>query len=88
MLFFYILKTEQKTESSRIRTTFRLNMISTIFSSYSLTSPQLDGPYQEDAVPTVDVNKPVLYVMFQSMPIFKEIALIWIDNQPTLEVSI
>lgn len=68
----------QKTPSARIRTIFRLNMISTLFSS--LNTDLDDEPRNEDSV------QPVLLVMEKTMPIFRSIAELWVDEIDVLEV--
>lgn len=70
-------------ESAKIRTIFRLNMISTLFSS--LNTKIADDNNQS----TVDVTQtniqPVLFVMQKTMPIFKEIGTLWIYEQSVIE---
>lgn len=70
----------QKTPAARIRTIFRLNMISTLFSSLNT---DLDDESKEHA--TV---QPVLLVMQRTMPIFRRIAEIWVEEIDVLEVLV
>lgn len=68
----------QTTPSARIRTIFRLNMISTLFSS--LNTDLDDEPTNEASV------QPVLLVMEKTMPIFRSIAELWVEEIDVLEV--
>lgn len=73
----------QKTPATRIRTIFRLNMISTLFSSLNT---DLDD---DDDNPIEDLQnvQPVLIVMQKTMPIFRQIAELWVEELDVLEVK-
>ena len=73
----------QKTPSARIRTVFRLNMISTLFSSLN-TDLDYDDDNQIEDLQNV---QPVLMVMQKTMPIFRQIAELWVEDLDVLEVS-
>ncbi|XP_020815162.1 importin-13-like isoform X2 [Drosophila serrata] len=71
-----ICQEETKTPSARIRTIFRLNMISTLFSSVNTD--------MDDEPPIV---QPVLLVMQRTMPIFRRIAEMWVEEIDVLEAA-
>lgn len=68
----------QTTPAARIRTIFRLNMISTLFSS-------LNTDVDEELKDVHNVQ-PVLLVMEKTMPIFRLIAELWVEELDVLEV--
>lgn len=68
----------QTTPAARIRTIFRLNMISTLFSSLNT---DVDEELKE-----VHNVQPVLLVMEKTMPIFRLIAELWVEELDVLEV--
>lgn len=72
------------TESAEIRTLFRMNMISTLFSSLNTKVSDGEQPIQGGQA-TV---QPVLIVMQKTMPIFKDVATIWINENVVIEVRI
>lgn len=75
----------QLNEASKVRTIFRLNMISTLFSSLNI---KVKSDAENTAVQPDDIPKqqPVLLVMQKTMPIFQEIATLWINEIPVIEV--
>ncbi|KAH8382844.1 hypothetical protein KR009_005580 [Drosophila setifemur] len=75
-----ICQSNSKTPAARIRTIFRLNMISTLFSSLNT---DLDDETTKEQ-PTV---QPVLLVMQRTMPIFRRIAEIWVEEIDVLEAA-
>ncbi|XP_034486188.1 importin-13 [Drosophila innubila] len=68
-----------KTPAARIRTIFRLNMISTLFSSLNT---DLDDDFKD-----VHTVQPVLLVMQKTMPIFRQIAELWVEEIDVLEAA-
>ncbi|XP_053959209.1 importin-13 [Anastrepha ludens] len=75
-----ICQNESKTPASRVRTIFRLNMISTLFSS-------LNTHLDEDQVEDLENLQPVLIVMQKTMPIFRQIAELWVEELDVLETA-
>lgn len=78
-----IVQNRNITESTKIRSVFRLNMISTLFSSLNINS-------NKDASTTADGEKhlqPVLFVMQKTMPIFSQIGEIFINEPSVIEVT-
>lgn len=75
-----IAQNRQMTESSKIRTLFRLNMISTLFSSLNTNNGQNipEGSSETNL-------QPVLLVMQKTMPILKEIGEMWINELSIIE---
>lgn len=75
------------TEPNKARTIFRLNMISTLFSSLNIKvksdseSGQKPEPKQGE-----EVQQPVLMIIQKTMPIFKEVAVLWINENKVIEV--
>lgn len=74
-------------ESAKIRTIFRLNMISTLFSSLNTKidddHSQAGGDAtQSSAQPQI---QPVLFVMQKTMPIFKDVGTLWINEHTVIE---
>ncbi|EDW13739.1 importin-13 [Drosophila mojavensis] len=67
------------TPAARIRTIFRLNMISTLFSSLNT---DLD-----DELKNAHNVQPVLLVMEKTMPIFRRIAEVWVEEIDVLEAA-
>ncbi|EDW67091.1 importin-13 [Drosophila virilis] len=67
------------TPAARIRTIFRLNMISTLFSS-------LNTDVDEELKDVHNVQ-PVLLVMEKTMPIFRLIAELWVEELDVLEAA-
>lgn len=84
--FLNILK--QLNDASKIRTTFRLNMISTLFSSLNtrVKSMEDDAAVQNPEAREQPVTQPVLLIMQKTMPIFKDIATLWINETSVIEV--
>ncbi|XP_016949181.1 importin-13 [Drosophila biarmipes] len=74
-----ICQAESKTPAARIRTIFRLNMISTLFSS-------LNTDVDDETKPQ-PIVQPVLLVMQRTMPIFKRIAEMWVEEIDVLEAA-
>lgn len=74
--------------SARTRTIFRLNMISTLFSSLN-TRQEEDRQSQHRASTsqpqTPQQVQPILIVLQQTMPIWKEICELWINDEQVLE---
>lgn len=86
MIFPYKKKLHpQLNDANKVRTNFRLNMISTLFSS--LNTKVKNG---EDDAPAVEASEsttqPVLLIMQKTMPIFKDIATLWINDMNVIEV--
>uniref|UniRef100_A0A1B0G997 Importin-13 n=1 Tax=Glossina morsitans morsitans TaxID=37546 RepID=A0A1B0G997_GLOMM len=76
-----ICQAETKTPQARIRTIFRLNMISTLFSSLNT---DLDD---DDQIEDLQNVQPVLIVMQKTMPIFRRIAELWVEELDVLETA-
>ncbi|XP_055905627.1 importin-13 [Eupeodes corollae] len=76
-----ICQSEIKTPSARIRTIFRLNMISTLFSSLNTDLED------EEQIEDLQNVQPVLIVMQKTMPIFRQIAELWVDEIEVLETA-
>ncbi|XP_068155353.1 importin-13 [Drosophila tropicalis] len=74
-----ICQAESKTPAARIRTIFRLNMISTLFSSLNTDV--------DDELKDVQKVQPVLLVMQKTMPIFRSIAEMWVEEIDVLEAA-
>ncbi|KAH8295021.1 hypothetical protein KR018_005942 [Drosophila ironensis] len=74
-----ICEANAKTPGARIRTIFRLNMISTLF---SVLNTDLDDETKDPAI-----MQPVLLVMQRTMPIFRRIADIWVEEIDVLEAA-
>lgn len=69
-----------------MRTHFRLNMISTLFSS--LNTKVKNGEDENQVTePRESTTQPVLLIMQKTMPIFKDIATLWINDMTIVEVS-
>ncbi|XP_073817967.1 importin-13-like protein cdm [Musca autumnalis] len=77
-----ICQSGAKTPQARIRTIFRLNMVSTLFSS-------LNTDIDDDELPIEDLQnmQPVLIVMQKTMPIFRQIAELWVEELDVLETA-
>ncbi|XP_055715027.1 importin-13, partial [Phlebotomus papatasi] len=73
-----ITQNRSQTEATKIRTLFRLNMVSTLYSSLNTK-----GVQQENADTTN--AQPVLLVMEKTMPIFRQIGEMWIDDTQIIE---
>ncbi|ALC46488.1 cdm [Drosophila busckii] len=71
----------QRTPAKRIRTIFRLNMISTLFSSLNTDLDEEQQNVQNENV------QPVLLVMQTTMPIFRQIAGMWVEEIDVLEAA-
>lgn len=76
--------TFQNNESAKIRTTFRLNMIATLFQSLNIN---IDEPPRDDTQ-TEKLIQPVLYVMQNMMHIFTIIGRLWTKEPTVIEVSL
>uniref|UniRef100_W8B5B8 Importin-13 n=1 Tax=Ceratitis capitata TaxID=7213 RepID=W8B5B8_CERCA len=76
-----ICQQENKTPATRIRTIFRLNMISTLFASLNT---DLDD---DDQIEDLENVQPVLMVMQKTMPIFQKIAELWVEELDVLETA-
>lgn len=77
----------QKTDSTQLRTLFRLNMISTLFSSLN-TNVTVSTDENQAEQPPDDVNvQPVLIVMQKTMPILKDISVVWRNEHSVMEVG-
>lgn len=71
--------------ANKSRTLFRLNMVSTLFSSLNTNVRMAeDKPTNE---PEKSEQQPVLMIMQQTMPIFKDVAAMWATNGDICEVS-
>ncbi|GAB0088696.1 Importin-13 [Sergentomyia squamirostris] len=73
-----ITQNRTQNEAAKIRTLFRLNMVSTLYSSLNTRSVQ-----QENTDTTN--SQPVLLVMEKTMPIFRQIGEMWIDDTQIIE---
>lgn len=73
----------QLSESAKIRTTFRLNMIATLFQSLNIN---IDEP-QRDDTQSEKLMQPVLFVMQNMMHIFTAIGKLWTKETIVMEVS-
>ncbi|XP_065354856.1 importin-13 [Calliphora vicina] len=76
-----ICQNEAKTPQARIRTIFRLNMVSTLFSSLNT---DLDD---DETIEDLQNVQPVLIVMQKTMPIFRQIAELWVEELDVLETA-
>lgn len=79
----------QLDNANKIRTTFRLNMISTLFSSLNtkVRNPDEDVAQTAGARDQSTATQPVLLIMQKTMPIFKDIATLWINETTVIEVG-
>lgn len=78
----------QLNNANKIRTTFRLNMISTLFSSLNTKVRNTDEDVAQNAEGREQsVTQPVLLIMQKTMPIFKDIATLWINESSVIEVG-
>lgn len=79
----------QLTEPNKARTIFRLNMISTLFTSLNI-KVKSDSDGEDKPEPNVEPNvqQPVLMIMQKTMPIFKEVATMWINEIKVIEVIV
>lgn len=75
----------QLTEPNKVRTNFRLNMISTLFSSLN-TKVKNDEETPQTEEPKDSATQPVLLIIQRTMPIFKDIAVLWINEMSVIEV--
>lgn len=62
-------------------------MISTLFSSLN-TKVKNNEEDAQATEPTESTPQPVLLIMQKTMPIFKDIAALWINDMGVIEVSI
>lgn len=76
----------QLNDSNKVRTNFRLNMISTLFSSLNTKVKNSDEEGAETVEPKESTTQPVLLIMQKTMPIFKDIATLWINEISVIEV--
>lgn len=76
----------QKSDSTQVRTLFRLNMISTLFSSLNTNVTSNDSDNQVAKLPTENNVQPVLMIMQKTMPILKDVGLVWINEHSVIEV--
>lgn len=75
-------------DSAKVRTIFRLNMISTLYSSLNTN---VGSDCNEELTNTGVTQKenqiqPVLFVMQKTMPIFKDVGTLWINEHTVIEV--
>lgn len=75
----------QLNEPNKVRTNFRLNMISTLFSSLNTKVKNNDEDAQGNDSEE-STTQPVLLIMQKTMPIFKDIATLWINEMNIIEV--
>lgn len=65
-------------------------MISTLFSSLNIKvksiSESTDAHQEQENISKETAHQPVLLIMQQTMPIFKEIATLWINEISVIEV--
>lgn len=82
-----LTQAQNTNESARIRTVFRLNMISTLFSSLNTkVAKENDANPEDEARAQNDVStQPVLIVMEKTMPILKDIGALWIQEFVVIE---
>lgn len=74
-------------ESARVRTVFRLSMISTLFSSLNTKiSDEDDATREAEPSSQPEQSQPVLIVMQKTMPILKDIGALWIQEHSVIEV--
>lgn len=66
-----------------MRTIFRLNMISTLFSSLNIKVKDAPDDGNELKEPP---TQPVLLIIQKTMPIFKDIVTLWINEISVIEV--
>ncbi|XP_037040753.1 importin-13 [Bradysia coprophila] len=76
-----LTQSEQLNESAKIRTTFRLNMIATLFQSLNIN---IDEP-QRDSAQSEKLVQPVLFVMRNMMHIFTTIGKLWSKEPLVIE---
>lgn len=82
-----LTQSQSVNESAKIRTIFRLNMISTLFSSLNT---KIGDDNNQTAIETNQTNaeeniQPVLFVMQKTMPIFKDVGQLWINEHTVIE---
>lgn len=95
-----IVQKQQPTEANKIRAQFRLRMISTLFSSLNtnayddVTTPPVTTPpaaasmaaaAQSPPPPPTKTEQPVLIVMQKTMPLFKSVGEMFINDPTTVE---
>lgn len=72
---------------NKVRTLFRLNMISTLFSSLNTKVKNVDDEAAvQNAEPKATSPQPVLLIIERMMPIFKDIVALWINEISVIEV--
>lgn len=82
-----LTQSQSVNDSAKIRTIFRLNMISTLFSSLNTKVGDDNGqPIVEATPPNAEEPiQPVLFVMQKTMPIFKDVGTLWINEHTVIE---
>lgn len=82
-----LTQSQSVNESAKIRMIFRLNMISTLFSSLNTKIADDNSQVGGDAIATdsIEHTQPVLFVMQKTMPIFKDIGRLWINEHTVIE---
>lgn len=76
----------QLSDANKVRTNFRLNMISTLFSSLN-TKVKNDDEAPLNVEAKESTTQPVLLIIQRTMPIFKDIATLWINEMSVMEVN-
>lgn len=61
-------------------------MISTLFTSLNI-KVKLDDEHKTEAKEEMNLQQPVLMIMQKTMPIFKEVATLWINDIKVIEVT-
>lgn len=72
---------QDQTDGARLRITFCLNMISTLFSSLNVNKTKRIQP-----MTVGDQPQPILLILQRTMPIFKQICDLYIDDVQVIEV--
>lgn len=83
MVFIYDL---QASDANKVRTIFRLNMISTLFSSLNTKIKNSDDEPIAATDESTTITQPVLFIMEKTMPIFKDMSRLWINELSVIEV--
>lgn len=76
---------QNTTDSARLRIIFCLNMISTLFSSLN-TNKNKNEKKRITPLPAEDQPQPILMVLQRTMPIFKQICDLFINDVQVVEI--
>lgn len=77
---------QNSTDSARLRVMFCLNMISTLFSSLNTNKNKNEKKRITPLLVEVDQPQPILMVLQRTMPIFKQICDLYINDTQVVEI--